>query len=645
MEPVGAHEPISTGLGFLRGAGAAGELIRGLGDDNCPLGPPEGWSATLRGVLRTVLPSQAQIAVFWGADDVALYNNAFALAMGSTHPRAMGRPGRESWPEMWKTVQPLLDEVRRTGETFHAQDYPFVIDRDGYLEEVFFDISYSALHEAGDVAGIMAVVTETTGRVMAHRRLRALSATNLRLAAAETPEAACGAVLRTMAAEDPADLPWGRIVLRRGDALVELAGGPAPTPEGAQLRGVMETGLPAELDIACPDGTTARALAKPLMRGGTVAGVFLAGLNPHVRLAGDYGGFLDLVAGQLSLALTRLGQQEEERRAAERLRESEARFRNMADNAPVMIWVTDPDGRCTYLSRHWYDFTGQTEQTGLGFGWLDAVHPEDVAKVRAAMERGFAEKAGFQIEYRLCAMDGRHVWVIDAATPRFGEDGRFAGFIGSVLDISDRRRAEEAQQLLSRELSHRIKNVFMVTGGLAALTARGDPAAEAFAARLQERLRALSLAHDIVRPALSTTGTQRSCPTMHGLLHTVLAPYRDPRGEQVSIAGEDGPLGYAAANALALILHEQATNAVKYGALSQAGGHVRIATRLQDGAFHLEWREEGGPAIAGAPARRGFGTALAARNIAGQLQGRMTHDWRRDGLVMRLEIPAALLAQ
>ncbi|GAB1538934.1 hypothetical protein NUACC21_15990 [Scytonema sp. NUACC21] len=126
------------------------------------------------------------------------------------------------------------------------------------------------------------------------------------------------------------------------------------------------------------------------------------------------------------------------------LRASEKRFRDMADNAPVMIWVTDPTGDCTYLNRSWYDFTSQTEETGLGFGWLNAVHPEDSESSKHIFLRANERREAFRLEYRLRRQDGVYCWAIDAANPWFGEDGEFRGYIGSVIDISDRKQTEEA---------------------------------------------------------------------------------------------------------------------------------------------------------------------------------------------------------
>lgn len=140
------------------------------------------------------------------------------------------------------------------------------------------------------------------------------------------------------------------------------------------------------------------------------------------------------------------------REATITLQESEARFRNMADHAPVMMWVTEPDGSCTYLNRGWYDFTGQTEEEGLGQGWLDATHPDDRAKAAEIFLAANDKREPFRIEYRLRRADGEYRWAIDAAAPRFADNGTFLGYIGSVIDIMDRKRAEEKLATLNTQL-------------------------------------------------------------------------------------------------------------------------------------------------------------------------------------------------
>ncbi|MFP2907204.1 ATP-binding protein [Pyxidicoccus sp. 3LFB2] len=143
------------------------------------------------------------------------------------------------------------------------------------------------------------------------------------------------------------------------------------------------------------------------------------------------------------------------------LRESEARFRNMADNAPVMLWMTDVSGACIWLNRQWHDYTGQTHEEGMGLGWLDAVHPEDRERAGEAFLGAHASKGPFRIEYRIRSHTGEYRWAIDSASPRLGASGEYLGYIGSVIDIHERKRGEErlafmseASRLLSESLDY-----------------------------------------------------------------------------------------------------------------------------------------------------------------------------------------------
>lgn len=146
----------------------------------------------------------------------------------------------------------------------------------------------------------------------------------------------------------------------------------------------------------------------------------------------------------------------ERKRTEDALRESEARFRNVADHAPVMMWVTDADGFCTYLNKGWYEFTGQTPEESEGFGWLGATHPDDKAEAERVFLRSNARHEAFRIEYRLRRRDGRYRWAIDGASPRFDASGSFLGFVGSVVDIDDRGEMEERLRELNETLEARV---------------------------------------------------------------------------------------------------------------------------------------------------------------------------------------------
>jgi PAS domain S-box-containing protein len=143
--------------------------------------------------------------------------------------------------------------------------------------------------------------------------------------------------------------------------------------------------------------------------------------------------------------------------AQQALRESEERFRNMADNAPVLIWIADQSGSCTYFNKQWLDFTGRKLEDELGFGWSHAVHPDDLGHCLETYKTSFDKRKSFQMEYRLRRKDGEYRWILDCGTPRFSSDGAFLGFIGSSIDITDRKESEVALRQAHEELGE-LKN-------------------------------------------------------------------------------------------------------------------------------------------------------------------------------------------
>ncbi len=167
----------STTLGFLADGGELSAMMRSLDWSDSPLGHPAHWSQALKTTVGMLLAAQAQIVLFWGPDFVALYNDAYAPGIGDKHPHALGRPAIENWEELWDDLEPLLAGVRQTGKTFAAKDRPFYIERHGYGETSYWDVSYSAVpDDDGSVGGVLCIVSDTTERVLAETRLRASEA-------------------------------------------------------------------------------------------------------------------------------------------------------------------------------------------------------------------------------------------------------------------------------------------------------------------------------------------------------------------------------------------------------------------------------------------------------------------------------------
>lgn len=151
--------------GKMPGSEDVGSLIVTRDWHASPLGPPETWSTSLKTTVGMLLRAHAEIVLFWGPEFVAIYNDTYAPTIGDKHPRALGRPARENWAELWDDLEPLLRGVFETGETFSAKDRPFYIERHGYGETVYFDISYSAVpDDDGQIGGVLCIVAETTER-------------------------------------------------------------------------------------------------------------------------------------------------------------------------------------------------------------------------------------------------------------------------------------------------------------------------------------------------------------------------------------------------------------------------------------------------------------------------------------------------
>ncbi len=244
--------------------------------------------------------------------------------------------------------------------------------------------------------------------------------------------------------------------------------------------------------------------------------------------------------------------------------------------------------------------------------------------------------------------DGSLVEISLTVSPLKNAEGAVIGASKTARDITERRRAQEQQNLLVREMSHRVKNLFAVTSGLVTLSARSARTPADMAEAVRERLGALARAHGLTRPGLMNGGEKPAQDTtLHALVQTIFAPYVDP--ERVKghgffiITGPCLPVGGNAVTSIALIMHELATNAAKYGALSSPGGYVHIDWSVKKDELLLTWKEHGGPSIDGPAEHEGFGSSLVRRLVTGQFEGQLSYDWKPKGLIIRLSVPVERL--
>ncbi|WP_454887054.1 PAS domain-containing protein [Sphingomonas oryzagri] len=324
-----------------------------------------------------------------------------------------------------------------------------------------------------------------------------------------------------------------------------------------------------------------------------------------------------------------------DRRGRER-DEQESRFRILADTMPQMVWSTLPDGFHDYYNARWYEFTGVPVGSTDGEGWNGMFHPEDQERAWSVWRHSLETGEPYEIEYRLRDAKGQYRWTLGRALPIRDDSGAITRWFGTCTDIHDQKMMQAQREVIAHELSHRIKNIFAVIGGLIAFSSRHHPEMQTLAIDLRDRVIALGRAHDFVRPHSDASRPEKNQSSLHGMIEELLAPYR----ERIRIEGEDLPIDDRSATPLALLFHELATNAAKYGALSAHDGAVVISSRPDGEAARLSWAERGGPPVV-PPRQEGFGTKLMELSVARQMGGRIDREWAADGLVVRLTIPAA----
>lgn len=321
------------------------------------------------------------------------------------------------------------------------------------------------------------------------------------------------------------------------------------------------------------------------------------------------------------------------------LAESERKFRILADTMPQMIWSALPNGHNDYFNARWYEYTGVDQGETDGHAWDKVFHPEDQPLAWAAWRHSLATGDAYEIEYRMRHHSGEYRWALGRALPIRGAEGRITRWFGTCTDIHETRMAAEQRELVAHELSHRIKNIFAVIAGLINLSARTRPEIRDLAEDLRTRVLALGRAHDFVRPSSDPLRQKSEHTRLQGLLAELFSPYNGGDRSRVRISGIDPAIDDRSATPLALLFHELATNASKYGALSLASGWVAIDIDRDHDDCVIFWRESGGPPIERIPELTGFGSRLIELSIGGQLHGSIDKQWEAEGLCARIVIP------
>ncbi|WP_343525140.1 PAS domain-containing protein [Sphingomonas sp.] len=436
IERLRVDQPFCDVASWLIGGGECGERVRDHDWSKSSLGPIAGWPAPLRATVANIVHSPIAKVLMWGVDHVMIYNDAYRAIAGPRHPAAFGGLVPEVWPEIWDFNRDILARGF-AGEDFAFHDRPLVLTRAGRQENVVFDLYYTPIYlEQGQVGGVMCTVVENTGRVAAERRL-AESEAELRIITDSLPMLVAfvdreeryrfaNDYYREFLGVDPESMLGARI----SDVLTE-----ADYAERKPLiaRALVGEAVVADVRIQHRDGTLRRAETRYLPRrdeNGVVIGFHILVFDVDERM-----------------------------RHADAIERSNRRFRAAMDAVHGVLWTNSADGQMVGEQPGWAAITGQSREEYQGFGWANAVHPDDGADSIAAWNRAVADKAMFVHEHRVRRHDG--VWRTYAirALPIIGADGDLIEWVGVHTDITEQRAAEQALRdqadVLARQVHHR----------------------------------------------------------------------------------------------------------------------------------------------------------------------------------------------
>ncbi|QHL90358.1 PAS domain-containing protein [Sphingomonas changnyeongensis] len=631
-----------------------GARIRAHDWSSSPLGAPLHWPAPLQVTLGLCLQSSFPTAIYWGADHILLYNDAWSAIPGPRHPAALGRPARQVWPDIWDVIAPQMRDVYEQGIGFSATEQMLPMQRHGRAEETYWDYSFTPIRgEGGAVRGIFNQGREVTDRVLQSRRDRLLAELDDGLRQAATEEAALDAALALIGTgfgvaragfaeiEEDGD---GAIVRRCWTAGTlplsgRFAAGAFGSASSAALRGGAVLRIENVADLAGADGHAARLwrdldiaalLAAPVMTDRGYAGaIFLHSPVPRRWFDHD-ADLLRLAAGRLWRDLART-------RAQARLRDSEQRHRLIFEQATDIMFTATLDGVITAANPAAGAALGLPAAGLAGRPLSDFLAPGEGRRAWARLRprRRDRDEPGTPSRHDVgvTGADGRAMrWAV-SSTVTLGDDRTPIGLHMIARDVTAERAFEERQRLLIDELNHRVKNSLALVQALARHSLRPGRDHEQALADFQARLAALAAAHDLL------TREQWEGATLAELVRRATGPVA-PGSNRLRAAGPHAELTPKAAVAVVMALHELSTNAVKYGALSLPDGRIDIGWRLDGQRLLLDWRELGGPPVA-RPSSRGFGIRMIERALASDLAARVRIDFDPAGLICTIDAPVA----
>ncbi|PVE24787.1 hypothetical protein DC522_09240 [Microvirga sp. KLBC 81] len=593
-----------------------------------PLGPIDTWPAELKSAAALVLDSGFPAALIWGPDLVTIYNDAFRPILGDK-PEALGRSFAEIWSEAWHEIGPIAERAL-AGQSTSIEDYPLVINRSGKPEQAYFTFSYSPVRAAdGSVLGMIDTVVETTRKVRAEVALRA-SEERMRLAMQSA-----GFYLWEI------DVATGKVTF--SENVDEVTGFATDQQSPDLMTRIAELIAPEERDRQ-------REATLRAMRGEAEFHEVTRVINPdsgepiwleeHGTLINSPDGTPQRLVG-VGMNIT------DRKRAEAALRESEERFRLIVESARnYAILITDPQDRITdWFAGAAFVFGWSAEEIigqpgSILFTEQDREAGEPEREIETARTKGFAQDVRWHLR-----KDGRQVFIEGSVAALRRPDGSLQGFLKIGQDTTERqayeqtlRASERHAKLLLAELQHRVRNTLGVIRSIARRTAATSATPEDYAMHLEGRIDAFA------RVQAAVTRNPLAGVDLEILVADELRAVTAHEGEQVkSISGPAMRLQPKPAETFALAIHELATNAVKYGALSIPEGRIAVTWTIDrsgdEPRLVFQWIETRVRLSSDKSRRRGFGTELIERTLGYELGSEAELDFTPHGLHCTITLP------
>ena len=589
-------------------------LISGFDWSKTPLGPQAQWPDRLKAAVDLMMPSPAAMAILWGKQGTLLYNDAYAAIAGHRHPDMLGRPAHEAWPEFSEFLREVIDKVLG-GASVSYRSKNLTANFDLGPRNFWFDLDFSPIADGtGKPAGVLAIVADTTERVLAERahregeeRLRTL---------------ADGIAQFAWTADDRCRVSWFN------KRWYEYTGTQPGETEGSGWHKVLHPEDASRVIEKFARCCEAGEVWEDTFRLRGADGSYRWFLSRAMPIRDDDGTIVRWFGTNTDIT--------KEREAA-------------AKNAELATIVSTSADAIISLS-----LAGEILSWNPGAEKLLGYSAEEVVGLSEAilfpegheseMEAKYARLIDGKSVHRDSVRrhkDGSLVDVAVSAAPIRRHDGRIIGFSAVLQDITERKRADARMRLVTRELSHRTKNLLAVIMSMVRQTARLSNSVDTFQEEFVQRLHAMSASHDLL------VAEDWAGASLKELIDAVLQPFGGNCAGAVEAQGPDTFLNAHAVQNIAMALHELATNATKYGAMSVPSGRVAISWNVAEEGEHgrrlkFTWAESGGPPVK-RPQRTGFGHIVVERVIRRALEADVSYRFEPKGVVWSISMPAALV--